>query len=76
MHPNPRRIIPIVLLLGLAGYGVWSWWNGRAVAAGPVQASGTIETTEVNVAPVAQNQRVSTAEDAAKGITLAATDGK
>lgn len=52
MHPNPRRILPVILLLGLA---VLAWWYffGRPAAAdtGALSASGTIEAVQVNVSP-------------------------
>lgn len=51
MH-NPRRILPIVIVLVLAAAGAWYWFGLRdSSAAGGLQASGTVETTEVAVAP-------------------------
>ncbi|MGH2522338.1 MAG: biotin/lipoyl-binding protein, partial [Anaerolineales bacterium] len=52
MHPNPRRVLPVVLLLIIAG-GLWWYFSSRTVAAdnGAITASGTIEANEVNVSP-------------------------
>ncbi|HLF26389.1 MAG TPA: efflux RND transporter periplasmic adaptor subunit [Anaerolineae bacterium] len=52
MHPNPRRIIPIVLLLALVGGGLWWLFVGR-VQAQPsgLSASGTVEAVEITIAP-------------------------
>ena len=30
MHPNPKRIIPVVVVLGLAGLGYWYYSSSRA----------------------------------------------
>ncbi len=53
MHPNPRRIIPaLVLLIVLAAVGTWYYFlrpaqNGN----GALAASGTLEITQVQVSP-------------------------
>jgi HlyD family secretion protein len=46
-----RQRIAIVTLLGLvlAGLGYWALWRHSAAASGLLEASGTIETTEVDV---------------------------
>jgi multidrug resistance efflux pump len=54
IHPNPRRVIPIVLLV--IGVGAAAWWyfgGGNAAAAedGPLTASGTIEAREIRIGP-------------------------
>src|SRR3972149_3325954 len=53
MHPNPRRILPIVLLLlALAGAGYWYFFlRPGATDDGALAASGTIEALTVNVSP-------------------------
>jgi HlyD family secretion protein len=58
MHPNPRRIAPIVLLVLLAVAAAWyavnftAFTSNRASAqTGALSASGTIEATQVTVAP-------------------------
>jgi HlyD family secretion protein len=53
MHPNPRRIIPIVLVLAaLAALGYWYFEVRPAQAnGGALTASGTIEITQVTIAP-------------------------
>ncbi len=53
MHPNPRRILPVVLILVLAGLGYWYFFGGgRATAGdGAPSASGTIEATTINISP-------------------------
>lgn len=52
MHPNPRKIAPILLLVVLS---VLAWWLfGReppTAGAAPLSASGTIEATQVKLAP-------------------------
>jgi HlyD family secretion protein len=53
MHPNPRRVLPVIVLLALLGVGYWYFFGGgRATAAdGALSASGTIEAVTVNVSP-------------------------
>lgn len=52
MHPNPRRIAPIVLLIAIAGGAIWYFTQGRVSSSnGPLTASGTIEGTQVVIAP-------------------------
>lgn len=53
MHPNPKRIIPVVIVLALLGLGYWYFFGGgRATAEdGSLSASGTIEAVTVNVSP-------------------------
>jgi HlyD family secretion protein len=52
MHPNPRRIIPVFLVVILA---IAAWWyfdkQQIQAQAGGLAASGTIEATQVQVAP-------------------------
>jgi len=52
MHPNPRRVIPVVLLVIILAV-TWFVLNGRQAAAdtGALTASGTIEATTINIAP-------------------------
>jgi len=52
MHPNLRRIIPIVFLLIILGGAAWYFTQGQGVVNDTVlAASGTIEGTQVIVAP-------------------------
>lgn len=53
MHPNPRKIAPIVLLvLGLAALVYWFFFLRTPVSiAEGITASGTIEVTRVNLGP-------------------------
>lgn len=53
MHPNPRRVIPVILLLALAGGAGWYFFGGGRAAtdSGALSASGTIEAAEVNISP-------------------------
>jgi HlyD family secretion protein len=52
MHPNPKRILPVVLLILLAVFAWWYFRSPRAVAqSGALTASGTIEATQITVAP-------------------------
>ena len=53
MHPNPRKILPIVILLVLLGVGYWYFFGGGRATAddGVLSASGTIEALTVNVNP-------------------------
>lgn len=51
MH-NVRRILPVLLILALAAAGIWYLILGQRTAVeGPLQASGTVETVDVNIAP-------------------------
>jgi len=52
MKPRPR-ILPVILALAAIGglaYYVWQNYNKAAVASGPLSASGTIESRQVNIA--------------------------
>jgi multidrug resistance efflux pump len=53
MHPDPRRILPVVLILVLAGLGYWYFFGGGRATAndGAPSASGTIEATTINISP-------------------------
>jgi len=51
MHPHPRRIIPVVIVVALIGFSVWYFTSGRAAQAGAVNASGTIEATQIRIGP-------------------------
>jgi HlyD family secretion protein len=71
MHPNPRRIIPVILLLALAAAAWWYFSSGQAQAEVPLlTASGTIEATQVVVAPELGGQVVEVL--AAEGDTVKA----
>jgi HlyD family secretion protein len=53
MHPNPRRIVPIVLAL-VAAAALGYWYFGVHLAqdgSGALSASGTIEITQVQIGP-------------------------
>ncbi|HTX92786.1 MAG TPA: efflux RND transporter periplasmic adaptor subunit [Anaerolineales bacterium] len=53
MKRNPRIILPIVLAVAAIGFIAWYFFlrpTGTA-AAGALTASGTVETTEINIAP-------------------------
>jgi HlyD family secretion protein len=52
MRPNPRKIIPIVFLIAIIAAAVWYFTLGQGVANnGSLSASGTIEGTQVIIAP-------------------------
>ena len=48
MRERMRRVIPLVLLVGVIAAGAW-WWSTRSVG-GDRTISGTIEATEVTLA--------------------------
>jgi multidrug resistance efflux pump len=52
MHPNPRRVLPVILVLLILGAAAW-YFFGRSASAdtGVIAASGTIEATEINISP-------------------------
>lgn len=51
MSAQKRWIIPIVLVLLISSYGLYSWFRQRSVGTnGALKASGTVETVEVNIA--------------------------
>lgn len=51
MHPDPRRIVPVILLVIVAIAAIWYLRNASAQGEnGAVTASGTIEATEVKLA--------------------------
>jgi HlyD family secretion protein len=51
MHPNPKRIIPVVLIIAIAGIAFWLYTNRANAQPGDIDASGTIEATEITIAP-------------------------
>ncbi len=51
MHPNPRRIVPVVLLLAVAAAAIWYFTRSANAETGAISASGTIEATQINIAP-------------------------
>ena len=51
MHPNPRRVIPVVLLIAIVAAGVWYFTRPATAENGVLSASGTIEATQINIAP-------------------------
>jgi HlyD family secretion protein len=52
MHPNPRRILPILVLIALAAVAVWYFTtNPGGQSDGALAASGTIESLQVRLAP-------------------------
>ncbi len=53
MHPNPRRVLPVILIVAMLGVSYWYFFGGGRVVtdAGAMTASGTIEAITVNVAP-------------------------
>ncbi|MGE5175419.1 MAG: HlyD family efflux transporter periplasmic adaptor subunit [Hyphomicrobiales bacterium] len=48
MKPNPRRIVPIGVLVIVLAVALAIWVKGRG-ANGPIDASGTVEATEVDL---------------------------
>ena len=49
-----NRIRPLILLLALVGLLAFGYWRVRqdaAAAEGPVEAAGSIEATQIDVAP-------------------------
>ena len=51
MHPNPRKIAPVALLIVLSMASVYYLTNVSPVEAnGPLSASGTVESIELNLA--------------------------
>lgn len=52
MHPNPKRILPVLVILIAAALTWWYFQNPSAAAqSGELAASGSIEATQVTVAP-------------------------
>jgi HlyD family secretion protein len=52
MHPNPRIIAPILLLIAVTGGAAWYFAQGTsATADDALSASGTIEGTQIVIAP-------------------------
>lgn len=52
MHPNPRKIVPAILVLGLLSYALYYLITvSGAQATGPLTASGTVEAVELSLAP-------------------------
>ena len=57
MHPNPKRIVPVIFLALLAT-AAWYYFGGGSAKAevGDLEASGTIEALQVMVAPEVSGQ--------------------
>jgi multidrug resistance efflux pump len=51
MHPNPRRIIPLVVILALVAAAVWYFTRPAAAQEGALTASGTIEAAQFRISP-------------------------
>lgn len=69
MHPNPKRIIPVILVLGLIALAYW-FFSGRASAqTDELSASGTIEATEYIIAPESAGRIVEVAVDEGDAVT-------
>ena len=52
MHPNPRKLIPVLLIVVLAGVVWWYFGTGQGQTQdGQISASGTIEATQISLAP-------------------------
>ena len=52
MHPNPRRVLPVLALVILALLAYW-YWNARSAQAAlnTLTGSGSIEITQVQIGP-------------------------
>ncbi len=48
---NPRPIIAVILVLAVLAAGYWYFFMRPSAAAGGLTASGTVETTEISIAP-------------------------
>ena len=72
MHPNPRRVLPIILILALVAFGWWYFTRPATADTGALTASGTIEAVTVNISPELSG-RV-TAVNADEGATVKAGD--
>ena len=46
---NPKRIVPIVLLLGLGGFALWRFVLAPQASASGLVASGTVEATDAQL---------------------------
>ncbi|GAB4579949.1 MAG: efflux RND transporter periplasmic adaptor subunit [Anaerolineales bacterium] len=52
MHPDPRKIVPVVLLLAMTAYAIYYLTAVSSTQAiGPLSASGTVESVEISLAP-------------------------
>ena len=52
MHPNPRKIAPVIIFLGIAAAAIYYLTTVSSIQAiGPLSASGTVEAVEVSLAP-------------------------
>ncbi len=52
MHPDPKKVMPVVLavfVVAILAYGGWYYFAGPAAAQGDLTASGTIEAVEVRL---------------------------
>ena len=52
MHPNPKKIAPVILLIAILAGSIWYFTLGQGNGnSGALTASGTIEGTQVVIAP-------------------------
>ena len=51
MHPNPRRIAPIILILAVIAFFTWYLVNKASASSTALSASGTITATQVHINP-------------------------
>jgi len=51
MHPNPRKIAPVIILIAVIALAVWYFSGGKGASTnGPLASSGSIEATRITVA--------------------------
>lgn len=73
MHPNPRRVLPIVVLIVLAGVAYYWWTTQPAAADAGLTASGTIEAHHVTIASDVMGRVLTIEADEGESVTAGQT---
>ncbi|MBL8094959.1 MAG: efflux RND transporter periplasmic adaptor subunit [Anaerolineales bacterium] len=73
MHPNPRIVLPIVLLVAVVGGAFWYLTLPTAAQSGVLTASGTIEGTSWTVAPELSGRVASVTAEEGAAVTAGQT---
>jgi len=69
MHPNPKRILPVVIILAIAGIGYWLYTTRASAQTAELKASGTIEATQYTIAAELAGRVIEVAADQGDAVT-------
>jgi multidrug resistance efflux pump len=73
MHPNLRRILPVVLILATAAVLYWLYRGSAQAQTNELQASGTVEAVEYVVAPETNGRVIEVSAEEGQAVTAGQT---